>query len=272
MINFILPNGYFYLELNNKFIDLVHFKQSFFKNQLNFIGINANFPFNIWNGGTLINDSFLNKEEIENLYNNKITKPLIIDCSNIFISATDVFNLKENIFLQKYHTGLNYIIISDPNFLLLLKNKYPYYSFILSPYFPKEEITEDLINNCTYIINYYNAINENIPKNKVIVMFPTNKNCYICDDFIHCSKKEQENIYKFKTISQFRTCLKDEIENNYQLNIFDYQKYIEQGYINFQFDDRAFPLKNNQLMAHFYSDFFAKQEYNQEVFNYLMEG
>ena len=104
----------------------------------------------------------------------------MIDCSNIFISSTDIFNLKENIFLEKNHTGLNYIIISDPNFLQLLKAKYPYYSFILSPYFPSEEITNELINNCSYIMNFYNNINLNLPKDKLIIILPINKNCYHC--------------------------------------------------------------------------------------------
>ena len=155
MINFILPNSYFYNNLNNRLVDIQKNKSSLFQKNINFMGVNANLPFSIWNGGALINDIFLDKIQIEDLYITT-TSPLIIDCSNIFISSTDIFNLKENIFLDNYHTGLNYIIVSDPNFLLLLKAKYPYYSYILSAHIPKEKITTEIINNCDYIINYYN--------------------------------------------------------------------------------------------------------------------
>lgn len=268
MTNFILPNAYFYYDLNNHLIDLHVDRPELFKDKINFIGIDANLPFSIWNGGTLINDTFLNKTEIENLYQS-IAKPLVIDCSNIFISATDIFNLKENIFLEKYHTGLNYIIISDPDFLILLKNKYPYYSFILSPYFPAENITEDIINQCSYIMNYCDKVNPNIPKNKLIIILPINTNCYHCDNFYHCTKQEQENIYNFKTISQFRDCKKNQ---TYSLYIFNYENLIAQGYCNFCFDDRSFPIRDHVLMTHFYADFFGAYKKNQEIFSILMEG
>lgn len=266
--NFILPNAYFYSQLNNCLVQSFKINTKLFKDKINFIGENANLPFSIWNGGTLINDKFLNKNEIEKLYELE-TLPLIIDCSNIFISASDIFNLKENIFLNKYHTGLNYIIISDPNFLILLKNKYPYYSFILSPYFPQENITNELIDKCTFIMNYYNNINSNIPKNKLLIILPINEICYMCKKFLYCSKEEQENIYNFKTISQFRGC----IENQpYTLQILNYNIFNEKGYTNFIFDERAFPLRDQILMAHFYADFFGIQGHNQEVFSLLTEA
>ena len=268
MANFILPNEYFYGDFNNHLINLKIRNPNLFKEKINFIGTQANLPFSIWNGGTLINDKFLDKKGIEELYTT-VEKPLVIDCSNIFISSTDIFNLKENIFLEKNHTGLNYIIISDPNFLLLLKSKYPYYSFILSPYVPEEEITEELINNCAYIMNYYNRINNNIPKNKLLIILPMNAQCYKCSNFFFCTKEEQENIYNFKTTSQFRNCQYNKI---YPILIFNYNKLIEQGYLNFTFDDRAFPLYDNVLMAHFYADFFSAEGKNQEIFNLLMEG
>ena len=268
MANCILPNQYIYNNLNNCLIDLNSTNPEFFRNKINFIGTDTNLPFSIWNGGTLINDKFLNKQQIEDLYAT-VYKPMVIDCSNIFISMQDVFNLKENIFLEKYHTGLNYIIISDPDFLLLLKAKYPYYSYILSPYFPAEKITNELIEQCSYIMNYYNNINPNIPKNKIIIILPINDTCFKCSNFFYCTKEEQSNIYNFKTISQFRTCKHNQ---NYALLLYHYDYFIEQGYQNFAFDDRAFPLDSIILMAHFYADFFGAEGKNSNIFNQLLEG
>ena len=268
MANFILPNEYFFRNLNDHLVFLAEKSPELIKKNVNFMGIEANLPFSIWNGGTLINDKFMDSKQIEDLYS-AIPKPLVIDCSNIFISSNDIFNLKENIFLEKYHTGLNYIIISDPNFLTLLKCKYPYYSFILSPYLPKEEITDELINSCSYVINYYNDINTKIPKNKLIIMFPINQKCYECTKFLNCSKKEQENIYSFKTISQFRTCPSNSNNDIFSLN---YNKLVQEGYINFIFDDRAFSFKNQSLMCHFYASLFGVKDKDQELFNLLMEG
>ena len=267
MINFILPNNYFYNNLNNRLVDTQKNKSNLFQKNINFMGVNANLPFSIWNGGTLINDMFLDKIQIEDLYSTTIS-PLVINCSNIFISSTDIFNLKENIFLEKYQTGLNYIIVSDPNFLLLLKTKYPYYSYILSPDILQEELTKELIDNCDYIINYYNNINQNIPKNKLIIMLPMNITCYNCSNFLYCSQKEQENIYNFKTVSHFRNCQKNQI---YELYLYNYNEFVKQGYTHVAFDDRAFPLKNNQLMAHFYADFFGIENQNHYLFSLLME-
>ena len=58
MINFILPNSYFYNNLNNRLVDIQKNKSSLFQKNINFMGVNANLPFSIWNGGTLINDIF----------------------------------------------------------------------------------------------------------------------------------------------------------------------------------------------------------------------
>ena len=268
MTNFILPNQYLYGNLNNCLVDLQSTNPDWFKDKIHFFGFEANLPFSIWNGGTLINDKFLNKNEIQTLYQS-IMKPLVIDCSNVFISATDIFNIKENIFLEQYHTGLNYIIISDPDFLLLLKNKYPYYSYILSPFFPQEKITDEILNQCAYIMNYYNNINETIPKNKIIIILPINEICANCSEFLQCSKEEQRNIYSFKTTSKFRNC-----KNLYPYSVFpfNYLQFVQQGYTNFSFDGRSFPLSDTILMAHFYADFFGAEGKTSFIFNKLLEG
>jgi len=39
-------------------------------------------------------------------------------------------------------------------------------------------------------MNYYNNINETIPKNKIIIILPINEICANCSEFLQCSKEE----------------------------------------------------------------------------------
>ena len=153
MLNFILPNSYFYFQINQQLFELYSTKRECFLDEIKFIGEEANFAFNIWNGGTLINNTFLNRNSITNLYKDDAPPRLFIDCSNYNIKDTDIFNIKENLFLEANQTGTNVLIISDINLFYLLKAKYPYYKFATSPFFngePKD------YKNFEYHFQFYN--------------------------------------------------------------------------------------------------------------------
>lgn len=266
MLNFILPNAYFYLQINKQLFEVYSTKRECFIDEIKFIGEDANFAFNIWNGGTLINDAFLNKKDIFSLYDDTTPLPLFIDCSNYNIKNTDIFNIKENLFLEAYQTGTNIITISDINLFNLLKTKYPYYKFATSPFFNGKQ--EDY-KNFDYYFQYYNKLDDSLPKHKTIIILPLNNKCYTCPNYLDCIKKEQDNIYYFKTQSQFRNCVNNQ---PFILNIPDYKKLIKKGYNNFSFEDRSVPLFSPLYYLNTYITIFVKDEYKDYIYNLLLEG
>ena len=265
MLNFILPNSYFYSQINQSLLDLYAIKRECFLDEIKFIGEEANFAFNIWNGGTLINDFFLNRADIFSLYKNSTPQTLFIDCSNYNIKNTDIFNIKENLFLDANQTGTNTIIISDINLFYLLKTKYPYYKFATSPFF--KGAPEDY-KNFDYYFQYYNKLDNSLSKHKSIIILPLNNKCYTCSNYLDCVKKEQDNIYYFKTQSQFRNCVNN---NPFILNIPNHKELINTGYHNFSFEDRSVPLFSPIYYLNAYITIFIKDEYKDYIYSLLLE-
>lgn len=266
MLNFILPNAYCYLQINHQLLETHSIKRECFLDGIKFIGEEANFSFNIFNGGTLINDTFLNKDNIFSLYNNDTPLPLFIDYSNYNIKNTDIFNIKENLFLEAYQTGTNVLIVNDINVFHLLKAKYPYYKFATSPSFNGEP--EDY-KKFDYYFQYYDKINNTFSKNKTIIILPLNNKCYTCPNYLDCIKKEQDNIYYFKTQSQFRNCVNNQ---PFILNIPDYQELVKNGYHNFCFEDRSVPLFSPIYYINTYITIFVKDEYKDYIYSLLLEA
>ena len=265
MLNFILPNSYFYSQVNQLLFEIYSTKRECFLDEIKFIGVEANFAFNIWNGGTLINNTFLNRNSIVSLYKDDAPPPLFIDCSNYNIKNTDIFNIKENLFLDANQTGTNILIVNDINLFYLLKAKYPYYKFATSPLFNGEPEDYKKFN---YHFQYYNKLNNSLPKNKTIIVLPLNNKCYTCPNYLDCVKKEQDNIYYFKTQSQFRNCVNN---NPFILNIPDHKELVKNGYHNFSFEDRSVPLFSPVYYLNAYITIFIKDEYKDYIYSLLLE-
>lgn len=270
MIKIILPNFYFYNNLNLNFLNLnLNYPNYFLLENINIESCEGTFPFNFWDGSGLNN---LKSNKMNNFitYNNicqnflNYSFKIGFDISNIYLSENDIlYNTQLNTILELLHNGSNYLITNNSNYIDILNKKYPYYYYTGSLFYQndndkiirKKVLLQDLIKD-----------NINLNKSKTEIVLPLK--CGKCDQFIECKKKEMLQQFSFSRNSLCNNCVKELSSLDYS-NII--KEYNQKGYNYFSFDITGIPKNNINFMIDFYCKTFIKPEYYFQAY-YFLEG
>lgn len=255
MIKIILPNFYQYFKLNAflKYFNDQHMNYMRLNN-LKFIAAEGTIPYSVW-GQSVISGKIV-------LYNDLInfgtgTLPIVFDCSNINLQENDLFETKENIMLSANQNGTQYLLVSSPGVLDLLQQKYPYFNYIASEFFPLEQYNS-YETKFDYIRKYLTDDNMKINKAKTQIILPTTE-CAKCPKYEQCIQLEQLAAYHYSSISVFKTC--ENIKINFDLTLQTFTDAISQGYTNFCINSTALPGQNIKLIVDLYTKLFIQPEY-----------
>ena len=223
------------------------------------------FPWSLWNGGVNSNQNnqVLYYDIIQSFNKIILDKPIVLDCSNIFLEEIDKFNIYQNIILKELNESSVYLEISDLTLLNYIKEKYKYYKFIISDNInniiplENEKILNNFLNNDdilkVILPNDFQFLNQIENKNKIIL--PIGQ-CYNCNNFKECSIIEQKAQVNFSELSKFNSC-----------SIFKFSNYLEeiQYYNNYGINHfKISPIKGNYNLLEFNYNLlksFIKEEY-----------
>lgn len=227
------------------------------------------FPWSLWNGGVNSNQNnqVLYYDIIQSFNKIILDKPIVLDCSNIFLQEIDKFNIYQNIILKELNGSSVYLEISDLTLLNYIKEKYKYYKFIISDNInniiplENEKILNNFLNNDdilkVILPNNFQFLNQIEHKNKIIL--PIGQ-CYNCNNFKECSIIEQKAQVNFSELSKFNSC-----------SIYKFPNYLEeiQYYNNYGINHfKISPIKGNYNLLEFNYNIlksFIKEEYIVDV-------
>lgn len=280
MIFLSLPLLYDNLELNNflkKFI-YAHQNKEIFNIPLVIESAYGSFPYSSWNG-----DVNNNWGKVLPTYNNfqsffnKVDMPVRIDCSNIFLTKEDLYDVHQNIILQLGDSCGNILEISDLGVFNYLKENYKNYFFIVSKNIDLiHPVDADIINVFTeqedfYLFNLPNKFNKDQEflktlnnKFKIEINIGCKCQCNNSQQEQQCNEQEMHNQLEFSGCSIYQDCV---YTNPYMsLNILDDIKYFtELGFSHFKIETppiSKIPLFNNYLIKN-----LIKPEYQLEFKN-----
>lgn len=269
MYYFTLPDFFHFSEINERLITLNHNRKNVFVSQkIQLIGQDGNFPFFYWNGGQNLNKPytrFTPYEGMESL-NLKIGSKISLDCSNPFLEDTDFQDTNQNILLSLNENGSNEIIITNTNFLKYLKEKYPSYLFIGSPFYYLHDQNLEFIDDLSRIRALPCQLEEVslIPKSKIELSIT--ESCQFCPNYASCKFDDWNRILNFCSDSSFSLCNK---KNNKILTFEEIQVFQKTyGIKYFYFDFSSFDIINIDI-AKIYVDLFIKKDFQNEIYYFL---
>lgn len=284
MIYFTLPNFYENFTINNFFIELKQNFSNFFKIQFAFVSETGNFPYNYWNGGYNTNQGPGCTYPTIYDCNKDTTLPLRLNCSNIFLDRNDFEDNVANTILDICHDSSNQIEISNLDFYLYLKDKYPKYNFIFSKQADLiHPFSIDTINQLNekgyfYLISLPKKLSLNLNflkqlKNKSHIELTVNTLCDLnCPNLINCQKESHINQYNYSEINPYNICLiRKECHKIAPLITVEdiHNIYQPLGFCNFSIEDFANSKRDNLFI--FLLDYFIKDEYKLTVYNMAFE-
>lgn len=259
MINFVLPNFYFFRNLNNRLLKLQKDCPHYFYN-ISFSAQEGNFPYSYWS------DVFTNKEtSTYKIYLNFLQSnnmPIHFNCANPLLQINDLDDASQNAYLKIGENGSNSILISSYLILNELKTKYPQYHFIGSEYYIATDPELKYLNELQRIKVYYKNVDilNKIPKNKTEIVL--NDPCEDCNNKINCLLTNWENIYEYSSINPTINCtLVKEINCEWQ----DIEKLSKQGYQFFSLNVSHISLYDIKYMIYLYVKLFIKPEYKKDA-------
>lgn len=267
MLYFILPNFYYYRNINNNLKQLLENHPSFFIfNNMNIMGEEGSFPFNYLNGNNL-NTIYPNFEQQfpdyyliieENLKHHNDC--LILDYSNINFRIEDLDDTHFNKTLEILENGNNQVIVSHKFVKDYINEHYPFYTIIGSEFYK-----EDFLD-LKRIKQYYNNINISIPpsQTELIVSIPCQ-----CKNYLECKMNNQERQFFYHKYSYFSQCNKE--KQIVFINQDEILKLYKKGYKFFSFDVSSFSLIDIEEILEFYLLFFIKPE-NRYQANLFLRG
>lgn len=280
MINFTLPEFYFNKDIIGFFTQLSKEKNNYFKYKVNFSSAYGNFPYAYWNGGYNNNlKNGVSYSEITNFFNNFKILPIRLNCSNICLEKNDLYDRYNNEILSIFENGINMIEFSNFEIYEILKEKYPFYNFILS-------------KNCDFLcsldINILNKINKSkdlylisLPerftldknfltkiKKRSNIELTINPICNIrCGQYLNCQKNENFSQFNYQDINFYKNCQEKKSYENYfpYLSLEDIvNKYVPLGFHNFRINNVIDDNKDSLIM--FLVNYFIKEEKKLEVY------
>ena len=278
-----LPNFYENYLINNVFLKIQKdpkLKVMLKNDKLNFSNNYGAFCNSTWAGYNTFYSGIIKNLDIDVLLN-KNRSYITLDCSNIFLEETDIHDRYQNIILEKLENGVNKIEISNLTMMEELHEKYPFFSFVISPemyFLNMENYTPEVLNAIAENplvseIKLAEHVNKdweflNKLKNKGKFSIAVNPKCdFACSSYNQCHFNDHlaQLIYSEKCI--FETCPNvNKKFGKHIISIEDIEKdYLPKGFNHFyltQFNmerNRTNPYYNN----YFYklAEYFIKPEY-----------
>ena len=280
MIFLSLPLLYDNLELNNflkKFI-YAHQNKEIFNVPLVIESSYGSFPYSSWNGD--VNNNWGNVLPTYNdfySYFNKVETPARIDCSNIFLTEEDLYDVHQNVILEAGDRCGNIIEFSDLGVFNYLKEQYKNYFFIVSKNIDLiHPVDLDIVNAFTnqnefYLFNLPNRFynDEEFLKsldNKFKIEINIGQKCN-CNNFTkeqECNKQEMHNQIEFSGCSIYQDCV---YTNQYMsLNIMEnIKKFTDLGFSHFKIETP--PVAKISIFNNYLIKNLVKPEYQLEFIN-----
>lgn len=257
MLYFILPNFYYYKDINNNLKQLLNEYPSYFIfDKMDFLGEEGSFPFNYLNGNNLntvypsfkqsFPDYYLILEE--NLKHDNDC--LILDYSNINFRKEDLDDTHFNKTLALLENGNNQVLVSHDFVKEYINNFFPYYTIIGSEFYKGD------FSKLSRVKQYYNNIDSSL--NPSLVELIVSVPCQ-CKDYLKCKIKNQEKQFFYHQDSAFNECNKRKVISFIQQN--EILNLNKKGYKYFSFDVSSFSLINLEEILEFYLLFFIKPEH-----------
>lgn len=262
MINIILPNFYYFLEINKDLVNMKKYHSEYFKtDNISFVAQEGNFPYLYWSGNFVNKNTLLYPGLNHFLHTNDFI-PFTFDCSNPLLQLKDLDDPGNNACLKLGENGSNKILISSYTILLELKKKYPQYNFIGSEqYIITDPDLKGLPNLSRIKIFYKNTeLLTKIPINKTEIVL--NNACENCSFKDNCLIEYWTNNYYYSNVNNLIACKHtmpitltwDTIES---LN--------KKGYQYFSFNVNHIDLTDLTAIKYLYINLFIKDEYKDKA-------
>ena len=258
MLYFSLPNFWFNYKINKKIINLLKTNSEYFYFNTHFIE-EGNLPFFYWNGGNNFNSrntAIITRENFKTILSDSSWTPFIIDCSNTQLELTDLFDIRNNTFLDELNNGSNMIIVGNDMMKTYLKTYYPEYRLIASEEYAVAG-DKDI-----YLARVYPKQASALVKTKAASLsLCCGSACWDCPNREFCYNQNQQEIALFITDSSIRKCPK---ANFTLLSREKIKQYIKQGITHFYLDTRTLPNETEAFIP-IYVDWLIKDEYKEKV-------
>lgn len=280
MIFLSLPLLYDNLELNNflkKFI-YAHQNKEIFNVPLVIESSYGSFPYSSWNGDVNNNwGKILPTYNDFYAYFNKVETPARIDCSNIYITKEDLYDIHQNVILEAGDRCGNIIEFSDLGVFNYLKEQYKNYFFIVSKNIDLiHPVDLNIVNAFTdqdefYLFNLPNRFYNDIEflkslNNKFKIEINIGYRCQ-CNNFNkeqECNRQEMHNQIEFSGCSIYQDCV---YTNSYMsLNMMEnIKKFIDLGFSHFKIETP--PVAKINIFNNYLIKNLIKPEYQLEFIN-----
>lgn len=202
MINFYIPDFFWYFNINLRLLELMRDEPQMFYDDFKIGAIYGNFPNCIWNGGRVSFGRHVDAEEMIRISKifNSFGVPLRLTMTNIAVKDTDVFDRYSNYIMQNMNNGFNQVIVADPILEKYIREKYPEYPIVRSVQAAEEVYYDDSDRYVMSIIKrrknndieYLKTI-----KNKDKIEFVASETCAAyCDMSIHYKHTSRRQLYE----------------------------------------------------------------------------
>lgn len=225
------------------------------------------FPYSLWNGGK---NSNYGKDLLYRELNDYISKEdsvIRLDCSNVYLNSTDLFDRHQNIILFLLESHGYIIDVADLSIYDYIEENYKNFNYTLSNnanliHPLNEELINGFLNNEKFLMITLNNLN-NIDLNKIDkkskIELLVNNTCYNCANYFQCVSQEQNNQINFSEKSIFEDCPYQENFYNTKSLINEINQYRLLGITHFKI---ATPnIKNiNQFNRYIISNLIKPEE------------
>lgn len=225
------------------------------------------FPYSLWNGGK---NSNYGKDLLYRELNDYISKEdsvIRLDCSNVYLNSTDLFDRHQNIILSLLESHGYIIDVADLSIYDYIEKNYKNFNYTLSNnanliHSLNEELINGFLNNEKFLMVTLNNLN-NIDLNKINkkskIELLVNNTCYNCTNYFQCVSQEQNNQINFSEKSIFENCSYQENFYNTKSLINEINQYRLLGITHFKI---AMPnIKNiNQFNRYIISNLIKPEE------------
>lgn len=135
MINFYIPEFYYFYAMNTCLLDLINKPPEYFYDNIKIAAMYGCFPNQIWNGGRYIHGEYAtihNIIETIKTLNTQYQIPIRFTYTNGLITEEHLLDIECNFITQIANTGFNEILVNSDILEGYLRNKYTGYKYISS--------------------------------------------------------------------------------------------------------------------------------------------
>lgn len=134
MVNFYLPDFYYFYKQNIKLIELLRDNPEWFYDDVRVGAVYGSFPNAVWNGGRVVLGNYANLDNIECTIRdfNDLGVPVRFTWTNPVITEEYAFDRYCNVIMEKANNGMNQVIVNAEWLECYLREKYPNFGYISS--------------------------------------------------------------------------------------------------------------------------------------------